>query len=215
MAKFQDLTGARFGRLQVIDQAGSNSSGVIWNVVCDCGTTKTVEGRALRKGATKSCGCWARDRAATVLAEVKTKHGMVRTGTYQSWLSMRQRCNYAKHAAYHRYGGRGIKICDRWNDFEAFLIDMGERPEGMTLDRIDVDGDYTPENCRWATHKQQVNNRRSNRFIEHDGQVLSVAQWAEKTGLRPEQIIQRLDSGWSVEKTLETPNGGKHWRKAE
>lgn len=155
-----DLMGQTFGRLTVVSHAGrANDRAALWSCVCACGAERVVIGKKLRSGHTQSCGCYAKDR----VRETKTKHGHKpkagKSRTYTSWLSMHSRCNRPEFHAFHRYGGRGIKVCDRWAVFENFLADMGERPDGMTLDRVDVDGNYEPSNCRWATHAQQCANK--------------------------------------------------------
>lgn len=133
-------------------------------------------------------------------------HGMYGTPSWKSWAAMRQRCHYEKDISFHNYGGRGIKVCDRWmNSFENFYEDMGERPEGKSLDRVDNDGDYCPENCIWATKEEQGVNQRTNRIIEHDGERLTLMQWSRRTGLSKHTISRRIRLGWSVEKTLTTP----------
>lgn len=135
-----------------------------------------------------------------------TTHGRTKTSTYNIWLSMRQRCINPNNQAYDRYGGRGIKVCDRWlHSFENFLADMGERPRGLTLERIDNDGDYGPGNCRWATYKEQGCNQRSNNRLTFQGETLTVAQWARKLGVRDQFLRVRLSRGWSVEETLGRP----------
>ena len=124
-----------------------------------------------------------------------TIHRMTRTRTHKSWSEMRQRCMNANKQSYHRYGGRGIKICPEWNKFEQFYADMGERPVVRTLDRIDNDGDYTPENCRWATQSQQVRNTSFNRVIEFNGEKRCMSEWAEIYGLKPATLWRRLNDG--------------------
>jgi hypothetical protein len=125
------------------------------------------------------------------------------TPTYQSWRHIFQRCYNPKHNAYNRYGGRGIKVCDRWlESYENFLLDMGERPIGMYLDRIDNNGDYTPENCRWATPKEQARNKRNNHLLTYNGETRCLAEWAEITGIHPQTLINRIRNGWDVPKAL-------------
>lgn len=124
---------------------------------------------------------------------------------------MNQRCNDPGHSNYKYYGGRGIKVCERWKKFENFYNDMGERPDGHTLERIDLNSDYCPENCRWITHKEQCNNRRSNRFIELDGERHTLQEWAIITGITRNTIEKRIDNyGWSIKKALTTPTRRKN-----
>ena len=125
---------------------------------------------------------------------------------WHSWTAMRQRCHYPNDINYKNYGARGIHVCERWmNSFENFYSDMGDRPQGMSLDRIDNDGDYCAENCKWSTKPEQGINQRTNRLIEYDGERLTLMQWSRRTGLSKHTISRRLKSGWSVEKTLTTP----------
>lgn len=116
------------------------------------------------------------------------------TKTYFAWRSARARCSNPKDASFKHYGGRGVRVCDEWlNDYDAFVRDMGEAPDGMTLDRIDVNGDYSPENCRWATNAEQASNKRSNRMITHDGETLTLSQWARKLGVGVDTLCRRLN----------------------
>lgn len=153
-----DISGKRFGRLTVVRLTDERRNHhCVWECICDCGSMAMVSGSSLRSGVTKSCGCLS--------LEVKvarfTKHGMEGTRTYRSWVAMRARCNNPKTRDYASYGGRGITVCERWESFENFLEDMGERPPGKSLDRINNDLGYLPDNCRWATAKEQANNRRA------------------------------------------------------
>lgn len=159
---------------------------------CRCGEIKDIIYLDLIDGRTTSCGC-------------SYQHGMSTTPTWNSWDGMIKRCSNPKHTYYPRYGGRGIKVCDRWKVFQNFFQDMGVRPEGKTLDRIDNDGDYEPINCRWATQSEQVRNSSSAGEITHDGKTLSVIEWAELIGINPATIHQRLRLGWPIDKALSHP----------
>jgi hypothetical protein len=157
MARHKDIAGQRFGRWFVIRRPPDDSKKrARWICQCDCGKTAVVISTSLRLGQSRSCGCLHRELLS---ARLKT-HGKSHTTEYMSWHAMHQRCINDKHIAWEHYGGRGIKVCKRWQDFETFLADMGKRPEGLSLDRINNDGDYEPANCRWSSPKEQSNNRR-------------------------------------------------------
>jgi hypothetical protein len=202
----RDLTGQRFGQLIAL----SYSSDGKWNVLCDCGRETTTDGGHLTTGHTKSCGCTARARAASG----RRRHGMTDTPTYKVWCNMRDRCERQEATAYANYGGRGITVCEAWRSFAAFLSDMGQRPSlAHSIDRIDNDGNYEPGNCRWATDLDQANNKRSNRFITHAGETMTLHAWSVRTGLSATLIHKRMkDLGWSVERALTTkadPTAGR------
>jgi hypothetical protein len=163
--KLIDMSGRKFERLTVMfrDKFSSGKK-VKWFCACDCGILVSVDGSKLRNGETKSCGCLQKQEQAKRIIKLNTKHGHNKKGqqtkTHKSWTAMLQRCNNPKNTSFKDYGGRGIKVCERWSDFENFLQDMGERPKNKTLDRINVNGDYEPNNCRWATLSEQQRNRR-------------------------------------------------------
>lgn len=170
MTALIDLTGCRFGRLEVLERAAAEGRPTRWLCRCACGTTKVIRGGDLRSGATRSCGCALSDAAKARVAvhgvPDNTRHGHGahragrRTPTYVVWSNLIQRTTNPRHPYWDSYGGRGITVCDRWRDFSNFLADMGEKPDGLTIDRIDNDGGYEPGNCRWATWSQQRRNQR-------------------------------------------------------
>lgn len=198
----QDLTGKRFGRWTVID---GQIQGKKVLCRCDCGTEKMVDKDNLVRGLTKSCGCYkAENQKGNTWGRT---HNMSFSPTYYSWEGMKFRCENPNSREYAVYGGRGIKVCERWQKFENFLEDMGKRPKGKTLDRIDVDGNYEPSNCRWATPKEQARNRRNNTLITYNGKTQTLVEWEEETGIYSGTISMRIKQyGWSVEKALTTPS---------
>lgn len=199
---FNDLTGNRYGRLLVIKRAPNRKSGkikvVCWECICECGNIKIVAAKHISKGSTRSCGCLS----AECLPPRMITHGMTNTRTYTSHEGMMARCYKRNDVGYFRYGGRGIKVCDRWHDFESFIADMGERPDNTSLDRIDNNKNYEPGNCRWATSEQQMNNTRANVRITFSGKSLTVAQWARELGINERTLRSRVRKGLPPEKIL-------------
>lgn len=204
-----NLVGEKYGRLTVLSKHGKNKRGEIsWLCRCDCGTVKPIIAGHLRKGNTKSCGCYHRDAV--------TSHGMTKMPTFRSWESMKQRCLNPNNRAYSEYGGRGIKVHSQWIDsFDTFLSDMGDRPKGTSLDRIDVNGDYTPSNCRWATRSEQQRNKRVTAYLKLNGVEKPVKCWSDETGIPSDVIFWRIRNGWSVEKALTTPKRKKRVSKCK
>lgn len=194
-AKFHLPNGYRSGALEIIDTDYSGRKPKI-RVRCDCGTEKWIFRYNLKD--TRSCGCLK----PSFVREFHTKHGDSYTRTWRSWKSMLSRCRTASNSAYADYGGRGITVCDRWLSYENFRADMGERPLGTSLDRINNDGNYEPANCRWATAVEQANNKRGCRYLEYQGQRLTATQWARKAGITPAALLKRIERGASIEKAL-------------
>lgn len=199
--------GARFGRLVVIGDGGRNPGNDhhrLWLCRCDCGAEKAVLPSSLRRGKSASCGCLRHEFASARLAT----HGLSKTPEYETWGRLRQRCTNPKHPDYPDYGGRGIRVCERWDSFENFLADMGPRPSRRySIDRKDVNGDYAPENCRWATIRQQSRNKRNNVWIEHDGKRMILEDWAKETGLPRTTLEQRVWRGWPDDLVVTAPHG--------
>ncbi len=201
--------GLQFGRLVVTSEEirprGTNSSQRWCLCQCECGHQKWIALSTLRAGNARSCGCLRRE----VTIRRFVTHGRTNTPEYGVWLSMKNRCYNRRVQAYPRYGGRGITVCERWmNSFEAFFADLGPRPsEQHSIERIDSNGPYSPENCRWATATEQYVNRRqpSNwRVIEFNGRSMPTARWAREAGLNHRTLYNRLIRGWSVKEALTT-----------
>ena len=192
-----DHTGKRYGRLIAIRRDFDNpKNGTYWICKCDCGTEKSVPASNLVKGLANSCGCLQRERAA----ETQTTHGYSpnknKRSEYTTWRSMRSRCELPGTVNYRDYGARGIRVCERWKLFENFLEDMGDKPTPKhTLDRIDNDGDYCPENCRWVTREENGRNKRNNRLVEVDGEVKPLVVWCEKFQIPYHRALGRLNRG--------------------
>lgn len=203
----QDLTGRIFGRLTVISKTVKKHHGsFIWICRCECGTEKEIPTGYLTSGDTRSCGCLFGDLMTTLHVTHGDSVGE-RTPEYNTWKRIKGRCLNPNNEKFPIYGGRGIKVCSRWlNSFENFLADMGRRPNGKnSIERVDVNGHYEPSNCKWGTAKEQANNTRYNRNITHLGVTLTVSQWAEKYGIKPNTIIGRLRNGWSGIDAITTP----------
>lgn len=196
-SRIKGRTGQRFGKLIVEGLAKIENNRTFWECRCDCGNIKTVMGNSLKSGLVKSCGC------------LKNKHGEAsqwgrhkQTTEYRTWGALISRCYNKNHQDYKYYGGRGIRVCDRWrHNFSYFIQDMGRRPRGMSIDRINVNGDYELSNCRWATASTQCNNRRSNLFIEINGIKKTVSEWAKEVGVTRAAMAYRLKY-WDMNQLL-------------
>lgn len=198
---FVDLTGNKFNHLTVIGYAGRVGKHQYWICRCDCGNTSRTNTSKLRAGRSKSCGCmvakWASQRFTTH-GHTKGKDKRI----YGIWKSMLRRCCNPLDVSYPYYGGRGISVCDRWHDFENFLLDMGYPLDGLSIDRIDNNGNYEPSNCRWADAVTQGNNKRNSAVVSHCGQEMTVSEWAREYGLPPGLVFARLSRGWSIKDAL-------------
>lgn len=200
--KLIDLTGQKFGRLTVIERTVSTNKNVKW--LCECGNEVSVFGIDLKSGKTQSCGCIHSEQ----LAERNYKHGLSDTRQMRIWRGIKDRCYNIKNEAYPDYGGRGIIVCNEWlNDFQTFYdwAMQNGYADNLTIDRIDVNGNYEPCNCRWATRKEQNNNTRSNRYITFNGETHTMAEWAKIKSISYGALRQRLYRGWNIEKALNTP----------
>lgn len=200
--------GKQFGKLTVVGFHGRvGRNRLMWSCRCVCGQLTIAQSQNLINGNMRSCGC---QRSISA-----TKHGHSTTRTYSIWHAMINRCTYKDFKGWKSYGGRGIQVCERWKDFTLFLKDMGDAPDGYSIDRIDVNGNYEPGNCRWATTKQQARNRRNNRLITYHNETKTVMDWSQATGISPSTIYYRLNQGWTPDRLFKTPNYGQKASKGE
>lgn len=220
MPAFVDLTGKQFGRLRVLrrgpaHRTSGGHAAVVWACRCDCGAEHLVKAGNLRTGSVQSCGCM-RDE---LLAQRSRTHGHTISGRssaeFRAWSGMKRRCLRPQSKDWPNYGGRGIKVCDRWVDsFAAFLADMGSRPSpSHSIERLDVNGNYEPGNCVWATAKEQQRNRRDNVRLHAFGDERCVAEWAEKAAPADATIRGRLKLGWEPENAISKPVARKTYRR--
>lgn len=213
---FIDLTGKRYGRLVVIkldhiqkQPCGRNERHYLCK--CDCGNNKVVRACSLRSGNTTSCGCYQKE----LLTQRQSTHKMSKTPLYKAWCNMKMRCTNPNYTDYYDYGGRGISVCEEWQSFDNFkewAFKNGYKDEKkngknlLSLDRIDVNGNYCPENCRWATYSQQANNKRNTRRFYFDGQYLTAREWSVITGINYGTLVRRLHKpSWTIERALTEP----------
>ena len=213
-----DLTGKRYGSLTVIelavDEPGKKKK---WLCKCDCGEKCIVAGSNLQSGNVKHC----KKCGNAISAEKKIKHGMTRTKIYYVWRGMLNRCERPEVRFYDDYGGRGIKVCEEWHDPEKFFEwarNSGYK-EGLQIDRIDVNGNYCPENCRWITQLKNANNKRNNKIIEHNGERKTLAEWARFYGVNYKNLSKNMNHGYTLEEAVNrektgdrTHRGSKNWR---
>ncbi len=199
--KFQDLEGKRFSRWTVLGYAGPSGRATFWWCRCDCGSIRSVDAATLINSTSRSCGCLS----AELTRSRSLKHGMSKTIVYRCWQQMLQRCNNPKKLGYANYGARGISVCKRWSCFQKFFSDMGVPPNGMSLERVDNNGNYNPANCVWATYKQQARNTRNTRRFVIEGQLRTLSELVESVGINHSTLRFRLRQGWSIEEALERP----------
>lgn len=197
MSEFIDLTGQKFGRLTVIQRVPNKKDKIMWLCKCICGTEIVCAGNHLKSGDSRSCGCYRREK--------RTTHSMTNSRLYSIWENMKTRCNNPQSKRYKDYGERGIHVCDLWaNDFVAFhewAISNGYSDD-LTIDRINVNGDYTPENCRWITLAEQNINKRNNVFLTYNGITQTLSWWANELNVYKSTIGRRHKKGWSDEECL-------------
>lgn len=202
MSKIHELTDKRFGKIVALRSTSERrGKQIVWLCQCDCGRLIREKSHSLASGQVQSCGC------AHNMGNRKTKCfviGGAKTPEYNVWRSMLNRCRNKHVKCYHRYGGRGIQVCERWNIFDNFLADMGRRPKGHRIERIDNDGNYEPSNCKWATQEEQCANKRNNRILTYNGVSKTLTCWAKELGLNRTTLRQRLVLGWDVETALTT-----------
>jgi hypothetical protein len=189
------LIGRQFGSLSVVELNNSTKRGATWVCECECGTRVKRRTSELLDGDCKSCG-----RACPKRKRTQQEHPL-----FGAWLGMIARCHQKSDWHYKNYGARGIVVCERWRTFGNFASDMGDRPRGHQLERVNNDGPYSPDNCIWATPMQQNRNSRNNRFLVHDGQRMCMKDWANKRNIPYATLFARLKSGWSVERALTAP----------
>ena len=201
--KLIDFSGRTFGKLTVQKRAPNRKGNTMWTCLCECGKQTDVRPGSLTSGDTTSCGCVAASNAANRLRT----HGMTNTPEFSAWYGAIQRCYVPTHKAFARYGGRGIRVCDRWREsFTNFHSDMGYRPSKYhSLDRKNNNGDYTPDNCRWATSFQQNRNKENTLKITFMGETLHPDEWGKRIGLKPSAVTARIKRGWSEERAITTP----------
>lgn len=211
--RFIDRTGQKHGRWTVINYAGHKTGRSMWFCICLCGTRRVVYANHMSSGRSRSCGCLEVEMSRSRF----TTHGMSKTRPFRIWKQMIQRVTNPNNAAFPAYGGRGIKICERWlRSFELFWRDMQDGySDKLTIERRDNSSDYSPENCRWATYKEQANNTRRNHLLTFDGRTMTITQWEKAQGFSDGVLRGRLHHGWTIIRALTQPARGASKRKAD
>ena len=210
MGKFINLSEKKFNNLTVLKRMTNRKKQTMWLCKCDCGKEVVVSSANLKSGHTKSCGCYALKEKSKRMKEKNPtyKHGLSNSRLFEIWRAMKKRCYLKTHVHYKNYGARGIRVCEEWkNDFMNFYnwaMANGYRDD-LTIDRINPDGNYEPNNCRWATYKEQNNNKKNNRYIEYNGEKHTASEWAEIKKINYDTFFSRLYSGWSIKDLIETP----------
>lgn len=202
----RNLKGLKFGRLYVVDEyKRDKNKGIMWLCKCDCGKETIVRSYCLLSENTKSCGCLRNEESK----KRSTIHNKSNSRIYYIWCGMKSRCYNKRNKAFKNYGGRGINICDYWKSSFLNFANWSENNgynEKLTIERIDVNGNYEPNNCKWCTYKEQNNNRRNNHLIEFNGKIMTLNQWSEKTGIGRATILARIDrDNWDIKRALTTP----------
>ncbi len=204
----RNLIGEKFGRWTVIGKADIRNGMTVWKCRCECGTEKEVYQKHLLSGASASCGCLAKEKARErieLYRKDNATHRMTGTRLYHIWINIKSRCYNDKNNNHSNYGGRGITICDEWQDFDNFMkwaINNGYT-DTLTIERIDVNGNYEPSNCKWTTMKEQGNNRRNNHFITYKGITRTISQWSEMVGINRSTLYARINRDkWSIGRAL-------------
>ena len=195
----RDLTGQRFGRLLVLEKTENSKGKSVWKCKCDCGTDAFVRTSDLKNGHTKSCGCYQRE----MTSKASKKHGLRHTKIYHTWLDMKDRCFNSKNKRFSTYGGRGITVCDEWrNSFEAFYewAMVNGYSGNLTIERIDVNGNYEPSNCKWITMPEQAKNKTNSIYIEFEGEIKTISEWSSIKNIKYATLLYRYHAGFSVEK---------------
>lgn len=205
--KSENLIGKRFNNWVVIGEAKKINGMTMWKCKCSCGVEKNVYQKHLKSGASKSCGCY-KNKITSARMKINNptirKHNMYKSRLYGIWSSMKHRCNNINDINYKLYGGRGIKVCNEWKGFITFkdwALSNGYN-DNLTLDRIDVNGDYEPNNCRWITIQEQQYNKRTNHLITYNNKTQTVTEWADELGINRNTLFGRIDRGWNIERAL-------------